>query len=255
MFFVHVLVVNYMTPVKKQDDRSNGFGCGSCYAMAVNGVMESRIRIHSENKHQPTLSSQDLVSCSPYCQGCDGGFPYLVGKHFEDYGVTEENCMKYDLARYYDFNPSISDYLKGDSETCEKANKCGEYQSKRWYGTNYHYVGGYYGGCNEQDMLKEIQDGPLTIGFWASQDLVYYRGGIWHQTSAPEIVTHNNKRAWEKTNHAVVLVGYGEEGGVKYWLAKNSWGSQWGEDGYFKVKRGSDEGGFESMASTLMPVF
>jgi len=246
---------NYVTPVKRQDDRGNGYGCGSCYAVAVLGVFESRIRIKSNNKYQPHLAIQDIVSCSPYSQGCDGGFPYLVGKHLEDFGVTEEGCMPYDLATYYQTSPSISDYLLGDDATCNKANKCNNYNSQRWFGTNYHYIGGYYGACSESEMLKEVQNGPLTIGFWASQDLMYYRSGIWHHVNAPEITKHNGKREWEKTNHAVVLVGYGEEGGKKYWIAKNSWGQNWGENGYFRVSRGSDEGGFESMSSTLDPYF
>jgi len=167
---------------------------------------------------------------------------------------VEDSCMQYDLATYFETNPSVSDYLLGDNQACVKANKCPEYHQRKWYGTNYHYIGGYYGACNEEDMVRELQDGPLTIGFWASQDLMYYHGGIWYHVTNPDVASHNGKREWEKTNHAVVLVGYGWENGEKYWIAKNSWGASWGEDGYFRVRRGSDEGGFESMASTLMPV-
>jgi cathepsin C len=245
---------NYLTSVKKQDDRANGYGCGSCYAVAVLGVLESRVRVASNLQHQPNLSIQDIVSCSPYAQGCDGGFPYLVGKHLEDFGVTETECMPYDLGSYYAVSPSISDYLLGDQTVCKQAARCGEYEKKKWYATNYHYVGGYYGACNEKDMIRELQNGPFTIGFWASQDLVYYHTGVWHHVSAPEITSHNGKREWEKTNHAVVLVGYGEQAGERYWIAKNSWGPSWGDDGYFKIRRGTDEGGFESMASVIDPV-
>lgn len=55
---------------------------------------------------------------------------------------------------------------------------------------------------------------------------------------------------FEITNHAVVVVGYGvdEASGMKYWIVKNSWGTSWGEDGYFRIRRGTNELSIESIA-------
>jgi len=64
--------VNFVSPVRSQGS------CGSCYAFASAGMMEARIRVRSNNKEQPILSPQDVVSCSNYAQGCEGGFAYLV---------------------------------------------------------------------------------------------------------------------------------------------------------------------------------
>jgi hypothetical protein len=62
-------------------------------------MLEARIRIRSNNTQQPIISTQDIVSCSAYSQGCEGGFPYLVaGKYARDFGVTEEACYPYNGA-------------------------------------------------------------------------------------------------------------------------------------------------------------
>jgi cathepsin C len=84
---------------------------------------EARIRIRSNNTLQKVFSTQDIVECSTYSQGCNGGFPYLVaGKYSEDYGLVEESCNPY----------------KGVDGQCTTDQSC-----KRYYATNYKYIGGY----------------------------------------------------------------------------------------------------------------
>ena len=57
--------------------------------------------------------------------------------------------------------------------------------------------------------------------------MLSYRGGIYAGCSSSPA-----------TNHVVAVVGYGTDNGVDYWLVKNSWGSEWGEKGYIRIKRG-----------------
>ncbi|XP_068927145.1 dipeptidyl peptidase 1 [Petaurus breviceps papuanus] len=217
--------VNYVSPVRNQGN------CGSCYAFASMGMLESRIRILTNNSQSPVLSPQQIVSCSEYSQGCDGGFPYLIGgKYAQDFGLVEEECFPY----------------QGTDSPCIPKN------CTRYYTSEYHYVGGFYGGCNEALMKHElIQNGPMAVAFEVYDDFIHYRAGVYHHTGLKD-----NFNPFELTNHAVLLVGYGtdEKSGEDYWIVKNSWGTSWGESGYFRIRRGTDECAIESIALAATPI-
>jgi cathepsin C len=222
----------YDSPVRNQGE------CGSCYAVAAVSVMESRVNIKRKNTNTEntlTFSPQSVVSCSRYNQACDGGYPFLVGKHGEDFGFVEEKCFPYE----------------GTNSQCGL--ECPG--AKRYKVKNHHYIGGYYGGCSELAMMKEIQQGgPVVVAFQAPSSLFSYTGGIYTGPSPKtEGKAGHQLNIWEQTNHAVVAVGWGVDGptGTKYWEIKNTWGVTWGEGGYFRIRRGTDECGIESMASAF----
>jgi cathepsin C len=109
------------------------------------------------------------------------------------------------------------------------------------------------GGCSEVAMMKEIYaNGPVMVAFQAPPDLFYYTGGIYTGPAPKEEAQGvNGVNVWQQTNHAVVAVGWGvdKKTGVKYWKLKNTWGLKWGEQGYFRIRRGTNECGVESMAT------
>uniref|UniRef100_A0A8D2LA31 Dipeptidyl peptidase 1 n=1 Tax=Varanus komodoensis TaxID=61221 RepID=A0A8D2LA31_VARKO len=218
--------VNYVSPVRNQAS------CGSCYAFASMGMLEARIRILTNNSQTPILSPQQVVSCSQYAQGCDGGFPYLIaGKYTQDFGVVEESCFPY----------------TGTDSPCTLKHGCYHY-----YSSEYYYVGGFYGGCNEALMkLELIKHGPMAVAFEVYSDFMHYRGGIYHHTGLMDPFN-----PFELTNHAVLLVGYGSDQvtGEPFWIVKNSWGESWGEEGYFRIRRGTDECAIESIAVASIPI-
>ncbi|XP_076448030.1 dipeptidyl peptidase 1-like [Babylonia areolata] len=218
--------VNYVSPIRNQGQ------CGSCYAFASMAMNEARVRIMTNNTKQPVFSPQDIVGCSRYSQGCSGGFPYLIGgKYAEDYGLVLES----------------EDPYKGQDGPCTTPAS-----AARYYATKYEYIGGYYGGCNEELMrLALYENGPLAVGFEVLDDFMNYKGGIYHHTGLTR-----GFFPFELTNHAVLVVGYGVEKstGEKFWITKNSWGTTWGEDGFFRIRRGNDECGFESMAVQSTPI-
>ena len=108
----------------------------------------------------------------------------------------------------------------------------------------------YYGACNEPEMrLELVNNGPFAVGFEVLNDFMKYKGGIYRHTGLTD-----RFNPWEITNHAVLVVGYGVEDGVPFWIVKNSWGEDWGEKGYFRIIRGVDEVAFESMALATTPL-
>jgi len=240
---------NYVSDVVNQGN------CGSCYAVAVTDMIQSRIRIKTKNRSTPALSTQRVLSCSQYSQGCKGGFPFLVGKYAQDYGMVPQSEAPYSGHRD----------VKCESNTKTKARA-----------TAYEYIGGYYGACNYKKMMKELHaNGPIVVGFNTEAGIWHYDQGVYEEETAMSFIQesagagsseergtwggpwkgktmHNH---WEKTTHAVLIVGYGsnqKEG--KYWVVKNSWGPNWGEKGFFRIRRGVDTCAIESMSVAAHPV-
>ena len=129
--------------------------------------------------------------------------------------------------------------------------------------SDYGYVGkGYYGSTDELGMMKEIQNnGPIVVALNAAPDLYYYSSGVFITNPTDLLVQGNDDirmGQWMFTNHAVVCVGWGEtvhQGNtIKYWILKNSWGEEWGEDGYFRMLRGVNLGAIENQAVYANPI-
>lgn len=109
--------------------------------------------------------------------------------------------------------------------------------------------------CNEALMrISLVKNGPFTVGFKVYSDFFNYRTGIYYHTGLLE-----KFNPFEATSHSVLLVGYGTdmsdpEAPLDYWIVKNSWGDNWGEQGYFKIRRGTNECAFESAAVESFPI-
>jgi len=209
--------VNYLDPVIDQGE------CGSCYAVATTHMLSARHRIRQQDPTIEPFSISFPLYCSEYNQGCNGGYAFLLARWAQDVGLVPRSCGNY-----------------SSGGKCRLSCRVDGLE-KRWRADNHHYVGGYYGAATEQEMMRElVSSGPLVASFEPKADIMYYSGGIYE--SVP-----NQRTEWEKVDHAVLLVGFGEEKGQRYWILQNSWGKEWGEKGFFRMARGTDESGIESI--------
>jgi len=208
---------NYLDDVLDQGD------CGSCYEVSTVHMLSARHRIRQDDPSAESFSISFPLYCSEYNQACGGGYPFLASRWSEDVGLVPSSCFPYDTAARCE--------LRCDASLLER----------RWRADGHRYVGGFYGGSSEEEMMRElVHGGPVVASFEPKSDVMYYSGGIYY--SVP-----GQRSEWERVDHAVLLVGYGEERGEKYWLLQNSWGLEWGEKGFFRMRRGSDESGIESL--------
>lgn len=72
--------------------------------------------------------------------------------------------------------------------------------------------------------------GPISCSIYSTPKFHAYRSGIFRE-----------KDTTEPTNHVIQILGWGEELGEEYWIGRNSWGTYWGEYGYFKLTTNKDE--------------
>jgi len=219
---------NYVDPVISQS-------CGSCYAVSTVSMINSRVRIQTKNREKPVFPYHQVLSCDHYNQACAGGYPYLVEKYVQDYGLTKSGKCAQSQEQLKELGEGA-----GEHEAAVRITKFG-------------YIGGYYGGSKTAQMMREVyENGPIVVGINGGYELMHYSEGLFIETGEGEGQVKND---FERVDHAVLVVGWGsDEGGKKHWIIKNSYGPNWGEHGYFRIPLGGDQRGITSLTSSGMPV-
>lgn len=226
--------------------------CGSCWAFGAVEAMSDRVCIHSKAKVHFHFSADDLVSCCHTCGfGCNGGFPGAAWAYWTRKGIVSggpygsaQGCRPYEIApceHHVNGTRPPCDGEHGKTPRCQhkcQASYKGQYEADKHYGAKAYSV-----DRNVRNIQKEIMtNGPVEGAFTVYEDLILYKDGVYQHVHGKEL-----------GGHAIRILGWGVERNVPYWLIANSWNTDWGNNGFFKILRGEDHCGIESAISAGLP--
>jgi len=264
--------------------------CGSCAVYSSTSVLADRYNIQSCGQYNLLLSPARVVLCnfignaednknnvetnirnnlqSLSTGACTGNTLSDVYRYLFLYGTTTESCTPYDgsIGGDFEFN-SLSKFSKSsklplcvdvggmNGDMC--ADVLEDIESGIEYGTparfyrciKYYFIPGTArDNSSEYNIRYTIYNwGPVSTGMIVYPDFYDFdaKNGIydWNGQSQP------------LSGHAIEIVGWGEEDGKKYWIIKNSWGKEWGRDGYFYMTRGKNTCSIEENCITGIPDF
>ncbi|CAH0519243.1 unnamed protein product [Peronospora belbahrii] len=182
----------------------NQGSCGSCWAFATVSAVESAQCIANGKSSLTEYSVQQLVSCDTRNWGCDGGILAYAFDFILQNGLCTEDSYPYTSSR-------------GVENSCSSS--CTSQDTG---------ITGYSQLSGEAELLSAIDEHPIVVAV-AAGNIVWkqYTGGLVSSCSSTQL------------DHAVVAVGY-DSSSIKI---RNSWGTNWGEDGYMRLARSSSGDG------------
>jgi len=189
-----------VTPIKNQGQ------CGSCWSFSTTGSTEG-CHFINQGKTLASLSEQNLMDCS-YAQGdqsCEGGL------------MTD--AMTYIISNGGIDTEASYPYLAEDESTCN-------YNAANSAATLTSFSNIPSG--NEASLQQSVAVGPVSVAIDASQSsFQFYSSGVYSDPNCSS----------SQLDHGVLAIGWGTDTGSAYWLVKNSWGTDWGMQGFIEMAR------------------
>merc|ERR1712070_215913 len=208
--------------------------CGACWAFGSLSALNDRIKIMRKNQWPDiVLSPQHLLNCGKGGT-CQGGNHFLAYKWMMTHGgVVDETCAPYE-AKNHQCSPERI------CKDCKHNGNCFAVQNPHKY-----KIAEFGAVVGEKNIMAEIKArGPVACGVAVTNEFMQkYKGGVFEDTSGEK-----------RIRHVVSLLGWGRtDDGSKYWIGRNSCGTYWGENGFFKLKRGTNNLMIESECAWAVP--
>jgi PKD repeat protein/C1A family cysteine protease len=200
---------NYVTSVKDQ-----GFNCGACWAFSTAAALESQMLITENLKLN--LSEETLLACDHKAGDCTGGYTDLASSYIRDKGLPPEACLPYKDSTHISACTVKTGHAGCDYYTYK------EYQISDW---EYLVSDSQLESPNVSALKNAVYAyGPIVVVMNVYSDYYSYFGGIFQ---------HLDPTSPFEGLHGVLIVGYDDND--QCFIVKNSWGSGWGENGYFRI--------------------
>lgn len=185
----------------------NQGNCGSCWAFSTTGSIEGIVSIKTGELFN--ISEQELVDCSSDYgnNGCEGGLMDNGFKYVIDNGLCSEKEYPYEA-------------VDGNCKMCKSVVEI----------KNYHDI-----ESNEKVLKRAVSQQPVSVAIQANlSSFRFYSDGV-----------YSDPMCGDGLDHGVLIVGYGYDLMLnkEYWIVKNSWGEDWGENGYIRIERNSNKEG------------
>jgi hypothetical protein len=177
--------------------------CSSGYAIVAASVLSDRLCL--VNRKRVSISPQFVISCDNITnENCTRGFVHQAWNYYKDKNVLVDDCLPYTASKSLKCNPKCSKVVDNSDKF---AAVCGL--------------------NNAQSIKREIlENGPVAAMIQAYDDFLTYKSGVYDSSYYTYVYAGS---------HTVKVIGWGEENNVKYWIVENSWGTDWGENGYARL--------------------
>lgn len=211
--------------------------------MAATSSLSDRLNILRQGAWpEVQLSAQTAVYC--VSDGCMGGDAINVYEYAHDNGLPSDTCQNYVAkglgkectARHICENCSPIDQLP---EMCSVVSNYTKFMVSEF---------GYIEGDTAEERIANMKTeiaarGPISCNIDATSGLESWGLKVW---GTPEAASVYTEKAAKSTNHVISVAGYGTtDEGQPYWLIRNSWGSYWGQNGFYKMEQGTNQLGIE----------